>query len=55
MRPEQAKGYNGAFFATNDLMQVFITSTTLVAIAEGDDNTLRSGLLRRRLMLAQPA
>ena len=34
MRPERAKRYNGAFFATNDLMQAFMTSTTLVAIAE---------------------
>jgi hypothetical protein len=55
VRPEQAKGYNGAFFATNDLIQVLITSTTLAAIAEGGDNTRRSGLLRPRLTLAQPA
>ncbi|HZF23737.1 MAG TPA: hypothetical protein VE030_09755, partial [Burkholderiales bacterium] len=55
MRPERAKRYNGAFFATNDLMQAFMTSTTLVAIAGIGDNTLRSSLLRRRLMLAQPA
>jgi len=55
MRPGRAKRYNGAFFATNDLMQAFMTSTTLVAIAEIGDNTLRSSLLRRRLMLAQPA
>jgi putative Ca2+/H+ antiporter (TMEM165/GDT1 family) len=36
-------------------MKVFVASTMLVAIAEIGDNTLRNSLLRRRLMLAQPA
>jgi len=36
-------------------METFLASTTLVAITEIGDNTLCSSLLRRRLMLAQPA